>query len=311
MMLAGFEEPQSGRIELAGKDITHTRSWKRNIGVVFQNYALFPHMTVRRNVAFPLRMRKVNADTIERKTSDVLDLVGLGAFGDRHPAQLSGGQQQRVALARGLVFEPDVLLLDEPLGALDKNLREQMQVELKRIHREVGITMIYVTHDQSEAMTMSDRVVVFRKGRIEQVGPPIELYDNPRTSFVAEFIGESNLFEVTDASESERKASVPALGTIRVDRFNPAPAGQQRHLLVRPEELVVIQTAGAPVPSDLNTFQIDIVTVIQYGNESLLLGALPGIDEPLRVRVSARAGRDLPSSGRVRVGWPPSSGYVV
>ena len=162
--------------------------------MVFQNYALFPHMTALKNVTFPLRMRHFPRDEIEGRAQKMLDLVGLGRFAGRFPRELSGGQQQRVALARGLVFNPDVLLLDEPLGALDKNLREQMQVEIKRIHREVGITMIYVTHDQTEAMTMSDRVAVFRDGRIEQLGSPLEVYDRPANRFVAEFIGDSNFF---------------------------------------------------------------------------------------------------------------------
>ncbi|HZN52313.1 MAG TPA: ATP-binding cassette domain-containing protein, partial [Methylomirabilota bacterium] len=160
MMIAGFEEPTSGVIELGGEDLTRRKPYERNIGVVFQNYALFPHMTVERNVAFPLRMRGFPRAGQAERVREILELVGLTPFATKHPRELSGGQQQRVALARGLVFNPDVLLLDEPLGALDKNLREQMQVELKRIHREVGITMVYVTHDQTEAMTMSDRIAV-------------------------------------------------------------------------------------------------------------------------------------------------------
>ena len=201
MMIAGFEEPTAGAIELEGEDLTRRKSYERNIGVVFQNYALFPHMTVERNVAFPLRMRRFPRDRQAARVGEILDLVGLGSFAGKYPRELSGGQQQRVALARGLVFNPDVLLLDEPLGALDKSLREQMQVELKRIHREVGITMVYVTHDQTEAMTMSDRVAVFSHGKLEQVAPPLEVYHRPRTRFVGEFIGDSNIFAGTvDAS---------------------------------------------------------------------------------------------------------------
>lgn len=311
MMLAGFEEPDAGRISLAGRDITHVRSWKRNIGVVFQNYALFPHMTVGKNVAFPLRMRKIPDETVERKTRQVLDLVGLADFIDRYPRQLSGGQQQRVALARGLVFEPDVLLLDEPLGALDKNLREQMQVEIKRIHREVGITMIYVTHDQTEAMTMSDRVVVFRSGRIEQLGPPIELYDSPRTRFVAEFIGDSNILELASVAEQDNLVTLPGGGSIKVNRFNDQAKAGARYLLVRPEEIAVFPTGGVNGAADMNTVTIDIETVVQYGAESLLIGKLSGLQAPFRVRVSARAGRALPSAGTISVGWSASSGYVV
>lgn len=310
MMLAGFEELDAGRITLAGKDITHARSWKRNIGVVFQNYALFPHMTVARNVAFPLRMRKVQSNVIQKKTMEVLELVGLEGLADRRPGQLSGGQQQRVALARGLVFEPDVLLLDEPLGALDKNLREQMQIELKRIHREIGITMIYVTHDQTEAMTMSDRVVVFHSGRIEQIGPPIELYDSPRTQFVAQFIGDSNLFTLTDTDEGAEQVVSPALGQVKVSRFNFGAPEERRYLLVRPEEILLIPADGTVQPN-MNAFTVEVDTVVQYGNESLLIGRLSDGREKLRVRIDARTGRNLPTSGKIRVGWSKSSGYVV
>ena len=190
VMVAGFEAPTSGEILLAGKDLTRLKPWDRNIGMVFQNYALFPHMTVARNVAFPLRMRRVTKAEMARRVREVLALVGLETFAERYPRELSGGQQQRVALARGLVFDPDVLLLDEPLGALDKNLREQMQGEIKRIHREVGITMIYVTHDQTEAMSMSDRIAVFSRGRLEQIGKPLEVYHRPQTRFVGEFVGD-------------------------------------------------------------------------------------------------------------------------
>jgi putative spermidine/putrescine transport system ATP-binding protein len=193
MMIAGFEQPTAGAILLDGRDLTDRPAYRRNIGVVFQSYALFPHMTARRNVEFPLLMRHVDAREIATRVDRALDLVGLRAFGHHHPRQLSGGQQQRVALARALVFEPDVLLLDEPLGALDKNLREQMQVEITRIHRAVGITTIYVTHDQTEAMTMSDRVVVMNHGTIEQAGPPLTVYEQPATRFVAEFVGDSNV----------------------------------------------------------------------------------------------------------------------
>jgi len=168
LLIAGFEYPSGGTIELAGADLSLRRPYERNIGMVFQNYALFPHMTAVKNVMFPLRMRRFPRRERHARAQKMLELVGLGEFADRHPRELSGGQQQRVALARGLVFNPDVLLLDEPLGALDKNLREQMQLEIKRIHRELGITMVYVTHDQTEAMTMSDRIAVFRNGAREQ-----------------------------------------------------------------------------------------------------------------------------------------------
>src|SRR5207248_6305334 len=194
LMIAGFETPTSGIIELDGHDLTLSKPYQRNIGMVFQSYALFPHMTAMANVLFPLKMRRFPRKEIFVRAERMLELVGLRAFANRYPRELSGGQQQRVALARGLVFDPDVVLLDEPLGALDKNLREQMQVEIKRIHRELGITMIYVTHDQSEAMTMSDRIAVFCNGCIEQIGVPLEVYNRPATRFVGAFVGDSNFF---------------------------------------------------------------------------------------------------------------------
>jgi putative spermidine/putrescine transport system ATP-binding protein len=309
MMLAGFEVPDTGKISLGGKDITHVPSWKRNIGVVFQNYALFPHMTVRSNVGFPLRMRKVPGSIINEKTDRVLDLVGLGAFADRYPNQLSGGQQQRVALARGLVFEPDVLLLDEPLGALDKSLREQMQVELKRIHGTLGMTMIYVTHDQSEAMTMSDRVAVFRAGNIEQLGRPIDLYDTPRNRFVAQFIGDSNLLDVDQIEKDGRHVMVASVGRVAVDRFN-ADTSQPRTLLMRPEEISILTEDPDLAERNMNVFNLTVEATVQYGNDSLLLGKI-GNGAPFRVRVAAKAGRNFPPSGIVRVGWPSSAGFVV
>src|SRR5437773_9306806 len=268
MMIAGFEGPTSGVIELAGEELTRRKPYERNIGVVFQNYALFPHMTVARNVAFPLRMRRFPRADQAARVRDILALVGLSEYAERHPRELSGGQQQRVALARGLVFNPDVLLLDEPLGALDKNLREQMQVELKRIHREVGITMVYVTHDQTEAMTMSDRIAVFSHGTLEQIAPPLEVYHRPRTRFVGEFIGDSNIFDgMVDASRP---------GRVELDRFGRIQAnaetcrrigGGRVDVLVRPERL---QLAGA---GDLpNRLAIKINVIVNYGDSVLAIG---------------------------------------
>src|SRR5216684_2196131 len=221
LMIAGFEVPTSGAIELAGDDLAATRPFQRNIGMVFQSYALFPHMTAWKNVVFPLKMRRFPKHEMKARADRMLDLVGLRQFADRYPRELSGGQQQRVALARGLVFNPDVLLLDEPLGALDKNLREQMQVEIKRIHREVGITMIYVNHDQTEAMTMSDRVAVFCNGKVEQVGSPLEVYNRPVNRFVGEFIGDSNFF--AGRVDSSRPDWVELAG---IDPVRVAPKGQ-------------------------------------------------------------------------------------
>src|SRR6056300_1720452 len=195
MMLAGFETATHGDIELGGRPINNIPPHKRGIGMVFQNYALFPHMTVGENLAFPLKVRKMEPAKVEEKVRKELDMVQMLAFIDRKPAQLSGGQQQRIALARALVFEPELVLMDEPLGALDKQLREKMQFEITRLAHNLGITVVYVTHDQTEALTMSDRVAVFDDGRIQQLAPPDLLYEAPENSFVAQFIGENNTLE--------------------------------------------------------------------------------------------------------------------
>ena len=194
-MIAGFDVPDTGRVEIAGQDVTDLPAYDREVNTVFQDYALFPHMSVADNVAYGLRVAKVPKDERGRRADEALAMVRLSGYGDRKPAELSGGQRQRVALARAIVNRPRVLLLDEPLGALDLKLREQMQVELKSIQSEVGITFVYVTHDQEEALTMSDRVAVFNEGRIEQVGPPADIYEHPRNPFVAGFVGTSNLLE--------------------------------------------------------------------------------------------------------------------
>jgi len=194
-LIAGFELPDEGRIELAGRDVTRLPPFDRDVNTVFQDYALFPHMTVAQNVEYGLKIRKVARGERRRRVDEALEMVRLAGYGDRKPSQLSGGQRQRVALARAIVNRPQVLLLDEPLGALDLKLRQEMQIELKRIQGEVGITFVYVTHDQEEALTMSDRLAVFNRGRIEQVGAPAEVYERPRTEFVAGFVGTSNVLE--------------------------------------------------------------------------------------------------------------------
>ncbi|MFO1058113.1 MAG: ABC transporter ATP-binding protein [Dongiaceae bacterium] len=193
MMLAGFEDPTEGHILLNGRAIEHVPPYRRNIGMVFQQYALFPHMTAEENIAFPLRARHFPKTEIGARVKRALDIVRLPGLGRRKPTELSGGQQQRVALARAIVFDPEIVLMDEPLGALDKQLREQMQIEIRRLHRELGVTVVYVTHDQSEALTMSDRIAVFEGGEIQQLDAPATIYESPRTTFVANFLGENNL----------------------------------------------------------------------------------------------------------------------
>ena len=239
MMVAGFTPPSAGEIEVDGRPITGLPPEHRDIGVVFQNYALFPHMTVADNVAFPLRMRRRPRAAIRAQVERALDMVRLAGLGDRLPRQLSGGQQQRVALARALVFDPGLLLMDEPLGALDRNLREQMKVEIKRIHHDVGVTVLYVTHDQEEALTMSDRVALMDRGRIVQLGSAEDLYERPASRFVAEFIGESNLLE----GRVERAAGGPVFADghglrLRVrDGAGAVTAAGACTLMVRPEKI--------------------------------------------------------------------------
>ncbi|WP_105985364.1 MULTISPECIES: ABC transporter ATP-binding protein [unclassified Brucella] len=247
MMLAGFENPSSGTIHVDGKSINSVPSYKRNMGVVFQNYALFPHMTVAENIAFPLQMRGVGKAQAAEKVARVLDMVQLSAMSERKPSQLSGGQQQRVALARALVFEPHVVLMDEPLGALDKQLREQMQLDIRALHNRLGLTIVFVTHDQSEALTMSDRIAVFNKGKIEQIGSPRAIYDEPQTRFVAEFIGETNLAEGTvESVEGSRILIRLKDGTaIAASSASRPISGQNVLLSIRPERIELGEADGA------------------------------------------------------------------
>lgn len=212
MLLAGFESVTGGDILVNDVPVTRTAPYKRNIGMVFQNYALFPHMTVAENLAYPLKVRKMGRADADARVAEYLNLVELGAFGDRHPAQLSGGQRQRVALARALIFEPTIVLMDEPLGALDKKLREQMQFEITQLHTKLGFTVIYVTHDQTEALTMSDRVAVFNEGVVQQCAAPNVLYERPQNAFVADFIGENNLIPGKIVSVSNGQVRVRIAG---------------------------------------------------------------------------------------------------
>jgi len=252
MMVAGFTTPSGGSILLNGNSIGGLAPERRNIGVVFQNYALFPHMNVFENVSFPLRMRGRPKATIEERVTSALGLVRLSGLGERMPRQLSGGQQQRVAFARALVFDPDLLLMDEPLGALDKNLREQMQFELKRLHAELGITILYVTHDQEEALTMSDRVALMNRGSIEQLGSAEELYERPANRFVAEFIGESNVIEGrVEKREHGNAAWFLTNSGMRLPVFLDRgldSLGNRDFLVLRPEKLSLDTGPGAAQP---------------------------------------------------------------
>src|ERR1700688_69738 len=238
MMLAGFEFPTGGEIWLDGTLLNTVPPHKRNIGMVFQNYALFPHMTVEQNVAYTLTVRKLLAEERAYRVDNALKMVRMGSFEGRKPAQLSGGQQQRIALARALVFEPKLLLMDEPLGALDKQLREHMQFEIKHLHERLGITIVYVTHDQSEALTMSDRIAVFNDGRIQQLASPSDLYEKPTNSFVAQFIGENNRLRGVTRALNNGRAEVEMTGGVVVPaRAVKVAVGDPTQISIRPERV--------------------------------------------------------------------------
>ncbi len=263
MLLAGFEAPSEGTIRLDGQSIESLPPHQRNMGVVFQSYSLFPHMTVAENVAFPLSVRKVDKSVIADKVTAALAKVHLETFTHRKPNQLSGGQQQRVALARALVFEPRLVLMDEPLSALDKKLREEMQLEIRRLHRELGVTMVFVTHDQSEAMTLSDRVAVFNHGRIEQLASPQALYDAPANPFVASFLGDNNMLNCTLASANSAGGVRTANGQLlqaRISASTTLAADAAVKLCVRPEFLQVgADCAALATPNCLNGTLVDLI----------------------------------------------------
>ena len=247
MMLAGFEPATHGEIYLDNQPINSVPPHKRGIGMVFQNYALFPHMSVAENLAFPLQVRRMSKSDIAAKVKRTLDMVELGDFGNRRPAQLSGGQQQRVAVARALVFEPDLVLMDEPLGALDKQLREQMQFEIKHIHERLGVTIVYVTHDQSEALTMSDKIAVFNDGVIQQLSSPSELYESPQSSFVAQFIGENNKLQgrIESVSDGECVVDVGHGAKVRALPIKISGNNSPTMLSLRPERVEINPPEGS------------------------------------------------------------------
>ena len=274
MLVAGFERPSSGEIFLGEKRVTDTPANQRDVGIVFQQYALFPHFNVYGNIAFPLKVRKLPAGEIERRIGEILEVVRLEELRGRFPRELSGGQQQRVALARALVYRPSILLMDEPLAALDRKLREDMQLEIKRIHREFGITTIYVTHDQQEALTMSDRIVVMNQGRIEQCGRPHEVYERPNSSFVAKFLGDANLFNgeliVIDGGSLSMRLEGGKRITLR-RRDAPVPKGGVS-IVVRPEKMIIL---GAQ-PKNGNWLAGTIRDVVYQGELTRVYVDTPG-----------------------------------
>jgi putative spermidine/putrescine transport system ATP-binding protein len=318
MMIAGFESATAGEILLGGRPLTRVPPYRRNLGMVFQHYALFPHMTVHDNVAFALRTRGATRAETDRRVEETLDRVHLPGYGARFPAQLSGGQQQRVALARALVYGPPVLLMDEPLGALDKKLREQMQLEIKHIQRELQLTVIYVTHDQEEALTMSDRIAVMRHGRVVQLGPPEDLYERPADQFVADFIGQSNFLEVTVRSVQDGIATAVTDDGLDVSLAvgEAGAEGTRVTLALRPERVRLAPAGGSnrtPALSDPSAYRWwdGVIEEVVY------IGATWKYQ--VRVRGQAlvaqrQAGSDAPglrAGERVDVGWSMADLRVV
>jgi putative spermidine/putrescine transport system ATP-binding protein len=308
MMLAGFEHVSGGAIILDGQKINDLPTHKRDMGVVFQNYALFPHMTVAKNVAFPLEMRGTAKAEVAERVAKALDMVQLGHLADRLPGQLSGGQQQRVALARALIFEPRVVLMDEPLGALDKQLREQMQLDIRDLHHRLRLTIIFVTHDQDEALTMSDRIAVFNRGKIQQCASPREVYDHPANRFVAEFIGETNLLEGTVSAVSGDTLTFAMAGgeTFRSHGMPGFGAGDRGLLSLRPERIDIWPEGQAP--EDANTLSGEVIDTVYQGDH-------------LRVVVETAAGRiivrinrkvaEWAAGARVTLGFRTQDGWVI
>jgi len=313
-MIAGFEEPSEGRVLIEGADVAGLPAHRRPTNTVFQTYALFPHLSVRDNVAFGLRRKKVPKAEISRRVDGELERVGLAGEGNRRPAQLSGGQQQRVALARALVNLPKVLLLDEPLGALDLKLRKGLQIELKRIQREVGITFVYVTHDQEEALTMSDRIAVMNRGAIEQIGVPEDVYERPETTFVAGFIGVSNLMPGTVSSVNGGQVDVALESGVDVQGSgNGLAAGERCHAVVRPEKLR-ISRAEEPVADGRPSVEGVVDSSVYLGTTTQIVVRLAG-DVPMTVLVpnaDEAQRQQLPGGGAsVRLSWAPEHIHLV
>ncbi|PTN04076.1 putative spermidine/putrescine transport system ATP-binding protein [Rhodovulum imhoffii] len=304
MMLAGFESATHGEILLDGHPINNIPPHKRGIGMVFQNYALFPHMTVAENLAFPLEVRKIGKSEREAKVKRALEMVQMGAFGGRRPAQLSGGQQQRIALARALVFEPELVLMDEPLGALDKQLREHMQFEITRLAHSLGITTVYVTHDQTEALTMSDRVAVFDDGRIQQLAPPDLLYEAPENSFVAQFIGENNTLEGTVENITDGVAVVRLDDGELIDAkpVNVSKPGERTLVSIRPERVEIDKSRLSP---GVHTVHAEVLEFIYMGDIYRTRLRVAGNEDFVIKTRNAPDQRRLRPGEHIEIGWLP------
>jgi putative spermidine/putrescine transport system ATP-binding protein len=310
MMLAGFETATNGEILLEGRPINQVPPHKRGIGMVFQNYALFPHMTVGENLSFPLEVRGMGKSEREAKVKRALDMVQMGSFINRRPAQLSGGQQQRIALARALVFDPKLVLMDEPLGALDKQLREHMQFEIKHLHESLGITVVYVTHDQGEALTMSDRIAVFNDGRIQQLASPSDLYERPDNSFVAQFIGENNRLEGTVEEIRDGRALV-RLNTgelIDATPVNVSAKGQKTLVSIRPER---VEFKPDLLPPDAHMIEAEVVEVIYMGDLFRTVLKVAGHNDFVIKSRNTLGQRVLTPGERIKIGWAPADARAL
>jgi spermidine/putrescine ABC transporter ATP-binding subunit len=307
-LIAGFEEVSSGSILLNNENISTKKPYERNIGMVFQNYALFPHMTVAENIAYPLKRRKVKKQEIKRKVEEVLHIVHLEQYAHHYPSQMSGGQQQRVALARAIVFSPPLLLLDEPLSALDKNLRQRMQIEIKNIQEKLGITTISVTHDQEEALTMSDRICVMNNGGIEQIDTPENLYKYPKNRFVAEFIGEINLLKGTlvngDAETANIRLANGQVATIQ----NRNPSFQTKSVLIalRPENIQLAEEGK----NLKNTIRAKVLNIIYVGEALIVIVKTKEGDE-LKVKVPSLLSGAVSAGKEMVFGWNPEDATIL
>jgi putative spermidine/putrescine transport system ATP-binding protein len=308
LILAGFEAPSEGRLLSDGADITALPAETRSYGMVFQGYALFPHMTVEANIAFPLQVRRYPAEDVRRRVATMIERVGLKGQEKKLPAKLSGGQQQRVALARALVFEPGVLLLDEPFSALDKNLREAMQVEVKRLHEETGTTFVFVTHDQTEALALSTRVAIFNHGEMQQIGRPVDVYERPANRFVAEFLGEINLLPLADLRVERGTANGQFEGR-RLAVASDQNGGSSGMLAIRPEHLGV--AAGSQVPASGNAIRATLDGATYLGGAMRLKLRTPGGVAVTLSLASRQAAPILGAGGELWITWPEDQGFLL
>lgn len=307
--VAGLNNPDSGQIWIDGREATHLPPFQREIGMVFQNYALFPHMTIGQNIGFPLEMRKMNRIDREKAVMRVLDMVKLGQVADRYPNELSGGQQQRIALARAFVYEPSIILMDEPLGALDKKLRDHLQLEIKHLHKQLGVTIMYVTHDQEEAMVMSDRICLMNDARVEQIGTPEDLYFRPQTVFTADFLGESNLVDgiVRELNGSSTSVEIGAAGVTRALPNPDLNVGEKVKLMTRPEAVDVL-SKGETRSNEVNGTLREIIV---GGGATKLFVELPGGDTMRVTQLTRGAAERLTPGVEIRLGWEQHAAVVL